>query len=173
MTCWMTSPARCTRTVSPTRMSLRRMSSSLCSVACEIVTPPTCTGLSRANLLVEAPGIGLVKNSQAKVPSSLTTIRAGSFAPVVSVAKKLVPLRDVRSIAREKHRRIQEGVAPGKIFVMGVAGHAEAERGDDEDDPRQEMDQDAEKEAPGRDRRMITMLVYHIRLAEPSRTTAA
>src|SRR3989304_2133856 len=40
----MTSPARRTITVSFSRTSLRRTSSSLCSVALEIVTPPTETG---------------------------------------------------------------------------------------------------------------------------------
>ena len=38
---------RCT-TVSPTRMSLRAISSSLCSVACCTMTPPTLTGSSTA-----------------------------------------------------------------------------------------------------------------------------
>ncbi len=44
--CGITSPARWTMTVSPSRMSLRLMSSSLCSVARETVTPPTSTGSS-------------------------------------------------------------------------------------------------------------------------------
>src|SRR5437870_10338321 len=35
--------------VSPSRMSLRLMSSSLCKVACETVTPPTSTGSSCAH----------------------------------------------------------------------------------------------------------------------------
>ena len=49
-TTWgMTSPARCTITTSPSRMSLRLMSSSLCSVARETVTPPTSTGSSIAH----------------------------------------------------------------------------------------------------------------------------
>ena len=48
-TCGMTSPARRTITSSPTRMSLRARSSSLCSVASFTVTPPTCTGSSTAN----------------------------------------------------------------------------------------------------------------------------
>ena len=48
-TCGMTSPARRTITSSPTRMSLRCRSSSLCSVALRTVTPPTCTGSSTAN----------------------------------------------------------------------------------------------------------------------------
>jgi len=45
----ITSPARSTFTVSPTRISLRATSSALCSVARLIVTPPTSTGLSKAN----------------------------------------------------------------------------------------------------------------------------
>ena len=45
----MTSPARRTITVSPLRTSLRRVSSSLCSVAFVIVTPPTNTGSRTAN----------------------------------------------------------------------------------------------------------------------------
>ena len=48
-TCGITSPARRTMTSSPTRMSLRARSSSLCSVASFTVTPPTCTGSSTAN----------------------------------------------------------------------------------------------------------------------------
>ena len=40
----MTSPARCTRTVSPTRTSLLATSSSLWRVARLTVTPPTSTG---------------------------------------------------------------------------------------------------------------------------------
>ena len=43
-TCGITSPARWTITVSPSRISLRLMSSSLWRVAREIVTPPTFTG---------------------------------------------------------------------------------------------------------------------------------
>ena len=45
----ITSPARRTITVSFSRTSLRRTSSSLCSVAVEIVTPATCTGSRNAN----------------------------------------------------------------------------------------------------------------------------
>ena len=44
----MTSPARRTITVSPMRMSLRAISSSLCSVAFDTTTPPTVTGSSLA-----------------------------------------------------------------------------------------------------------------------------
>ena len=44
----MTSPARCTMTVSPSRTSLRAISSSLCRVARETTTPPTVTGSSSA-----------------------------------------------------------------------------------------------------------------------------
>ena len=47
-TCGITSPARRTITSSPARMSLRNRSSSLCSVASLIVTPPTATGASTA-----------------------------------------------------------------------------------------------------------------------------
>ena len=42
--CGITSPARCSTTVSPMRMSLRAISSSLCSVAFCTSTPPTFTG---------------------------------------------------------------------------------------------------------------------------------
>ena len=45
----ITSPARRTMTVSFSRTSLRRTSSSLCSVAVVMVTPPTATGSSTAN----------------------------------------------------------------------------------------------------------------------------
>ena len=44
----ITSPARSINTVSPTRTSLRRTSSSLCRVALVTVTPPTNTGFKRA-----------------------------------------------------------------------------------------------------------------------------
>jgi hypothetical protein len=47
-TCGITSPARWMITWSPSRMSLRLMSSSLWSVAWETVTPPTSTGSSAA-----------------------------------------------------------------------------------------------------------------------------
>ena len=48
MICGITSPARCNLTVSPTLTSLRRISSSLCSVAFSTTTPPTVTGASFA-----------------------------------------------------------------------------------------------------------------------------
>jgi hypothetical protein len=48
ITCGITSPARFTSTRSPARMSLRRTSSSLCSVASFTTTPPTSTGSSTA-----------------------------------------------------------------------------------------------------------------------------
>ena len=44
----MTSPARRTKTWSPTRTSFRFSSSGLWSVARETVTPPTCTGVRKA-----------------------------------------------------------------------------------------------------------------------------
>ena len=44
----MTSPARSSSTVSPTRMSLRATSSMLCSETLRTVTPPTATGSSSA-----------------------------------------------------------------------------------------------------------------------------
>ena len=44
----MTSPAFSITTVSPSRMSLRAMSSALCSVAIEIVEPASNTGSSTA-----------------------------------------------------------------------------------------------------------------------------
>ena len=48
-TCGITSPARCTITVSPSRMSLRLMSSSLCSVACRDRDSADATGSSCAH----------------------------------------------------------------------------------------------------------------------------
>jgi hypothetical protein len=48
-TCGITSPARWTMTTSPSRMSFRLMSSSLCRVAFVTVTPPTSTGSSCAH----------------------------------------------------------------------------------------------------------------------------
>ena len=48
-TIWgMTSPALWRMTVSPTRMSLRAISSALCRVAFSTTTPPTVTGVRRA-----------------------------------------------------------------------------------------------------------------------------
>ena len=47
-TCGITSPARWTMTMSPTRTSLRAISSALCRVAFSTTTPPTVTGSSRA-----------------------------------------------------------------------------------------------------------------------------
>ena len=44
----MTSPARAMRTVSPTRTSLRRTSSSLCRLTLLTVTPASSTGSRRA-----------------------------------------------------------------------------------------------------------------------------
>ncbi|MNT73168.1 hypothetical protein D3C72_2118420 [compost metagenome] len=44
----MTSPARRTITVSPTRTSRRSIWSALCRVALETITPATATGFSRA-----------------------------------------------------------------------------------------------------------------------------
>ena len=46
--CGITSPARWMITVSPTRTSLRAISSALCKVAFSTTTPPTVTGVSRA-----------------------------------------------------------------------------------------------------------------------------
>jgi hypothetical protein len=46
--CGITSPARCTITLSPMRTSLRSISSSLCKVAFETTTPPTVIGSSFA-----------------------------------------------------------------------------------------------------------------------------
>ena len=44
ITCGITSPALSTITVSPILISLRYISSSLCCVALETITPPTLTG---------------------------------------------------------------------------------------------------------------------------------
>ena len=49
ITCGITSPARVTTTSSRSRTSFFARSSSLCRVAVETVTPPTCTGSSIAN----------------------------------------------------------------------------------------------------------------------------
>ena len=50
----MTSPARCTITMSPLRTSSRSISSALCRVARATITPPTLTG-SRSATGVSAP----------------------------------------------------------------------------------------------------------------------
>ena len=67
----MTSPARCTRTVSPTRTSLRAISSSLCSVAWSTTTPPTVTGCSLATG-VSAP----VRPTWMSMPSNSVVARS-------------------------------------------------------------------------------------------------
>jgi hypothetical protein len=64
----ITSPARRTITVSPTRTSLRRASSSLCSVALVTVTPPTNTGASLAT------GVSLpVRPTWTSMPSTVVS----------------------------------------------------------------------------------------------------
>ena len=52
--------------------------------------------------MVEAPGIGSVKKSHAAVPSSLTTMLAGSLAPVVSVGEEVVAGQRAARMGREK-----------------------------------------------------------------------
>ena len=68
----ITSPARRTITVSPMRTSLRRISSSLCSVALVTVTPPTNTGSSRATGVM-AP----VRPTCTSMPTSSVCISSG------------------------------------------------------------------------------------------------
>ena len=65
----ITSPARRTITVSPMCTSLRRTSSSLCSVALVTVTPPTNTGASRATGVI-AP----VRPTWTSMPSTSVAI---------------------------------------------------------------------------------------------------
>ena len=77
----MTSPARWTTTVSPTRTSLRAISSSLCSVALETTTPPTVTGLSLATG-VSAP----VRPTWISIAS--TTVVACSAGNLCAIAQR-------------------------------------------------------------------------------------
>ena len=73
-TTWgITSPARWTITVSPSRMSFRFRSSSLWSVACETVTPPTETGSSCAQGF-SAP----VRPTRTWILTSLVCARSGA-----------------------------------------------------------------------------------------------
>ncbi len=77
----ITSPARRTTTVSPTRTSLRRTSSSLCSVALVTVTPPTNTGASRATGVI-AP----VRPTWTSMPA--TTVVVSSAGNLCAIAKR-------------------------------------------------------------------------------------
>ena len=53
ITCGMTSPARSTITLSPSRISFFSISSKLCNVAFETITPPIFTGISLATGVTE------------------------------------------------------------------------------------------------------------------------
>ena len=64
----------------PPGVPLLSASSAWPSAAPNMVVPSTCT------VIVSPPGIGLVKNSQAKVPSCAGTMVAASLVPVESVA---------------------------------------------------------------------------------------
>jgi hypothetical protein len=75
----MTSPARLTMTFSPARMSLRRMSSSLCSVASFTITPPTSTGSSTAYGF-SAP----VRPTFRRMSISVVTARSGAYLYAVA-----------------------------------------------------------------------------------------
>ncbi|MNT11470.1 hypothetical protein D3C72_1463520 [compost metagenome] len=77
----ITSPARRTTTVSPTRTSLRRTSSSLCKVAFVTVTPPTETGARRATGVM-AP----VRPTWISMPS--TCVSASSAGNLCASAKR-------------------------------------------------------------------------------------
>ena len=74
-TCGITSPARRTMTSSPTRRSLRAMSSSLWSVASFTVTPPTWTGSRTANGW-RSPNL---PTFHAMSSSSVTAVVGGNF----------------------------------------------------------------------------------------------
>ncbi len=86
----ITSPARRTITVSPMRMSLRRTSSSLCSVAFVTVAPPTNTGSRRATGVI------------APVRPTCTSI-ASSFVSA-SCAGKFMRQREARRARHEAER---------------------------------------------------------------------
>ena len=90
----MTSPARRTITVSPMRMSLRAISSSLCSVALETTTPPTVTGSSLA-AGVSAP----VRPTWISMSSSLVvTSSAGNLCAIAQRgARETKPSRSCQS----------------------------------------------------------------------------
>ena len=75
ITCGMTSPARCTRTLSPSRMSLRSTSSRLCSVARATVTPPSSTGSISATGVTTPvrPTLGTIDSTR------VTSLRGGNL----------------------------------------------------------------------------------------------
>ena len=77
----ITSPARRTITVSPMRMSLRRISSSLCNVALVTLTPPTNTDLRRATGVI-AP----VRPTCTAISS--TTVVASSAGYLCAIAQR-------------------------------------------------------------------------------------
>jgi hypothetical protein len=60
-----------------------------------ISAPSTCS------VTVDAPGIGLLKNSHAAVASAVGAMVAGITVPVVSVAKKLMLVSVDTSTGRE------------------------------------------------------------------------
>ena len=122
MICGITSPARCRRTWSPMRISLRTISSSLCRVALDTTTPPTLTGTRRATgvnapvrptcisiscrmvvafsagIYVQCPARNATKLPQPVLP----IIAVNLIYHPVNIIIKLVPLRCDR-IIMEQH----------------------------------------------------------------------
>src|SRR3972149_4865792 len=97
-TCGMTSPARWTSTVSPSRMSLRSISSWLCRLARLTVTPPMCTGSSMG---MGGGGAG----------------GATAAPPQLDLQRPVVDLDD------DPVNLVGEAVAPGEQFgVVGEQG---------------------------------------------------
>src|ERR1700692_1810208 len=92
-------------------------SSSAPSACALIALPSTCS------VMVEAPGSGLVKNSHAPVSSDAMTIVAGIKAPVESVAKKVLLVSGLGSIAREKviFGRCVTPTSPAPIIGVNAA----------------------------------------------------
>src|SRR5207249_2513128 len=107
----ITSPARRTTTVSPTRTSLRCTSSMLCSVTLLTVTPLTNTGASRATG-VSAP-VRPTWNSM-----SLTTVSASSGANLWAIAQRGArecpeAVEESREWPRGGNARVELPQAPG------------------------------------------------------------
>ena len=121
----ITSPARRTITVSPTRTSRRATWSALCSVALVTVTPATCTGASRATGVI-APvrptctsiashrgGLLPAPGTCARSPSAARARRSPS-RPAGRSGRACRPRRRCRRAARRAARRCARSTRAGR-----------------------------------------------------------
>ena len=116
--CGMTSPARCSTTVSPMRTSLRAISSSLCRVACCTMTPPTLTGCITARG-VSAP----VRPTWISIRSSVVVAcSAGNFQAMAQRGAR--PTKPSRRLPVQPVELVDDAVD-----VVGEAGALLADAG--------------------------------------------